>query len=98
MEENLLKEIDFDRCVLHCCFSSDDKYILSSGHTGKVKLYDTETGKLIREMIHGECSTYCCFSSDDKNILSCGEDGIVKLFNIEGDLIKKMKHGNIVRC
>uniref|UniRef100_A0A8D9FGS6 WD repeat-containing protein 61 n=1 Tax=Cacopsylla melanoneura TaxID=428564 RepID=A0A8D9FGS6_9HEMI len=63
-------------------FSPDDKYVLSGSQSGKINLYDVETGKL--EQIfdtRGKFTLSIAYSSDGHWIASGALDGIINIFD-----------------
>ena len=70
-------------------FDKDNIRILSSGDDHTAKLWDANTGRLIRTFEGHLKSVYTAeFSNDEKQIVTSSEDGTAKLWDIEtGDII-----------
>ena len=66
-------------------FSSDGKFLLSGGNDNTVRLWDVETGKLLKTVRgHAGWVRSCVFSSDSQQVLSGSHDHQAKLWNIGG--------------
>ena len=65
------------------CFSPNGKQVISGSDDATIKLWDVETGRVIRPFI-GERRVYSvCFSSDGKQVISGLDDGNIKLWDVE---------------
>eukprot|EP00826_Nyctotherus_ovalis_P020852 TRINITY_DN1661_c0_g3_i2.p1 TRINITY_DN1661_c0_g3~~TRINITY_DN1661_c0_g3_i2.p1 ORF type:complete len:625 (-),score=159.27 TRINITY_DN1661_c0_g3_i2:71-1945(-) len=63
--------------------SKDNKYFVTSGNLGVVRLWDTSTLKMMAEVkAHSGCATCARFSPDEKQIVSTGEDGLIMIWNL----------------
>jgi WD40 repeat protein len=80
---------DFVNCV---AFSPDGEVIASAGDT-TIKLWDTDTGLLIRNLEgHTRKVTRVAFSPDGKTIASGGNDGTVRVWSAQtGKLIRSLE-------
>ena len=62
-----------------CAFSSDQKYIVTTGHEGRVVMWELETmlarnkELMVMEGHHGPVFSVC-FSNDGTRIVSCSSD------------------------
>jgi WD40 repeat protein len=71
--------------------------LLASGHSqGAVRLWDVQTGKLVRKLDGGQRQvTALCFAPDDKTLASCYEDKGIRLWQVaDGKELYKLEHGN----
>jgi WD40 repeat protein len=71
------------------CYSPDNKQLASGNYKGSIKIWDMETGQLIR-ILHGHTHVInsICYSSDNKQIASGSGDHSIKIWNAEtGQLI-----------
>jgi hypothetical protein len=67
-------------------FSRDGKLLVSCGNDNTVRVWNVETGRLIRTFRgHGSWVQACVFSQDARWILSAGYDAQVRKWSIEGD-------------
>ena len=70
--------------VNYAKFSPDSKYALSAGSDKTLRLWDVETGKLIRTFRgHTDVIYSVAFSSDGKLALSGSWDATVRLWNVD---------------
>ncbi|MCY6490851.1 AAA-like domain-containing protein [Leptolyngbya sp. GGD] len=78
--------------ILELNFSPNGQIIASASEDGTAKLWEAQTGKLIRTLEHADRLWSVHFSSDGKLLASASRDGIVKLWNVEtGELVKTVK-------
>ena len=64
-------------------FSADEKKIASASWDHSIKIWDTETGKLINSIIgHDGPVNAVNFSYDGKHLFSAGYDGTIRFWNI----------------
>lgn len=76
---------------------SPDKQWLVSGSSDKtVKLWDFESGQLLKTFKgHGGAITSVCIGPDNRRIVSTGEDNTLKLWDVEnGSLLKSLEGHN----
>ncbi|MEW6609592.1 MAG: WD40 repeat domain-containing protein [bacterium] len=74
-------------------FSPDGRYIVSGGFDNTVRLWEKDTGKLIR-IFKGHTSSVdsVTFSPDGKYVVSGSNDETIKLWNVQtGELIRTLK-------
>jgi len=69
--------------------SPNGKTIASGGGSGKVKLWDVKTKKVIARWIgHAEGTESLCWSVDDERVVSGSNDGTIRVWDIEnGDTV-----------
>jgi len=66
-------------------FSSDGRFLISGGNDNTVRLWNVETGKLLKTVRgHAGWVRSCVFSSDSQQVLSGSHDHRAKLWNIGG--------------
>jgi WD40 repeat protein len=60
--------------------SHDGKWLVTAGHGGQVKLWETATGREMRSFTgHLDLINDLCFSDDDQWLVTCSGDGLLKL-------------------
>jgi hypothetical protein len=70
--------------VLSASFSPDGRYALPGGEDGAVKLWDAETGALLKAFYgHGGAVRSAAFSPDGKYLVSNGSDNTVRIWEAE---------------
>jgi WD40 repeat protein len=70
--------------VSGCAFSPDGKLIVSASYDGALKVWDSETGQLLRPLKGHEWSVSgCAFSPDGKLIVSASDDRTLKVWDAE---------------
>jgi len=77
-------------------FSSDGQFIASGGWEGSIKLWDANSGALIKTFDAHESSitggaNSVVFSPDISTLISGGEDGNIKIFDIQTEKITLIK-------
>lgn len=75
-------------------FSSDDKYIVSGSHAGKIRLYDSESGaqEKVLDTRGGKFILSVACSPDGKYIASGAIDGIINIFDvIQGKVLQTLE-------
>jgi WD40 repeat protein len=70
--------------VLGCAFSPDGKLIVSASDDYRLKVWDSETGRLLRTLEgHSSYVRGCAFSPDGKLIVSASDDNTLKVWDAE---------------
>ena len=67
--------------VLAVAVALDGKWLASAGNDKTIKLWETDSGKLLGSLRHGYAVNGVAISSDGAWIASAGEDGSVKLWD-----------------
>ena len=67
--------------IWKCVFSDDGTRLLTSGHDGRVMIWDLATGAAIASVLHGDIVPWGRFSPDGRRFLTVGVDGLVKLWD-----------------
>ncbi|MBA3460394.1 MAG: protein kinase, partial [Deltaproteobacteria bacterium] len=67
--------------VWKCVFSNDGTRLLTSGHDGRVTIWDLATGAAISSVLHGDIVPWGRFSPDGRRFFTVGVDGLVKLWD-----------------
>ena len=68
--------------LMSVCISHNNKYFVTGGMSGVVRVYDFSNGTFIADCkAHSNTVTCVKFSSDDKQIVSTGKDGLVVVWN-----------------
>jgi WD40 repeat protein len=68
--------------LLSICISHNNKYFVTGGQLGIVRIYDFSNGSFIAECkAHSSTITCVKFSPDDKQVVSTGRDGLVVVWN-----------------
>jgi len=63
--------------------SKDNKYFVTAGNSGVVRVWDANAMKMITEAkAHSGCSNCATFSPDGKQIVSTGADGLTMIWNL----------------
>jgi len=63
--------------------SNSNKYFVTGGQAGVVRLYDFASGTFIVDCkAHSRAITSLAFSADDRQVISTGRDGLVAVWNI----------------
>ena len=79
----IYKNITNVNCVSICPM---DKILVSGHHSGKVKLFDFNTGKRIITFLgHSHYVYSVCFDSSGKRLASCGQDNTIKIWNMTSE-------------
>jgi len=82
-----------------CAISNDSKYVVScGGDDDSVKVWDFESGKLLKVLRgHYESVYYCSISHDSKYVMCCSDDGTVRVWDLESkECIMILKAGREV--
>jgi WD40 repeat protein len=84
--------------VKSVAFAPDGCRALSGGADGTVRLWDLETGNILRQFPHGAWIWSVAFSPDGRSALSAGRDGIAHLWDFKtGEERRRLEgHGNPV--
>ena len=62
--------------------STDGKQVASAGTDGRVRVYNTLTGQLVRTMAgHVDAVYRLAFSAAGNRLLSCGHSGVLRVWN-----------------
>lgn len=90
-----VKSMNVDNIVLSSNgqhIASGGKMLISAGSVkdGEIKIWDTQTGALLREWVtYGHPVTSMLFSADNKALISGGSDGSVKIWEVKsGQLLR----------
>ena len=76
-------------------FSPDGKKIITTSADTIVRMYDAETGKVLKEMKgHTDAITDLVYSLDGKYIVTSSFDGTVRLWNSESGKTVRILHGH----
>jgi WD40 repeat protein len=68
--------------LLSISISNSNKYFVTGGMLGVVRVFEFESGKFVSECrAHSNIITNVKFSPDDKQIVSVGRDGLVAVWN-----------------
>lgn len=69
--------------LLSICISHNNKFFVTGGMLGIVRLYEFASGKFITECRgHSSAIASVKFAPDDKQIISAGRDGLVVVWNV----------------
>ena len=86
---------NWKKCI---SISSDDKWIVSCGYSTIIKLWDVDTGQIIRIFHDDTWVEHVSFSSNNKWIASAS-DRHVKLWNVDdGKIFRSFIHTDYVYC
>lgn len=79
--------------VASVAFSADGASVLTGSNDGKARLWDTQSGKLIKVLEgHTEAVSVAAFSPNGEFVLTGSIDGTAKLWNLEsGDTIRAFR-------
>ncbi len=78
-------------------FSPDGKWLVDSGHDGRIRLWDVASGQVARRLAHGTGNDVhdFAFSPDGKWLVSVGTDYAVRLWDFaSGQMLQTMTHSN----
>ncbi|MCL4875036.1 MAG: protein kinase [Anaerolineae bacterium] len=78
--------------VFGAVFSLDERYIITGAGDSDIRIWDIETGEVVRRLTgHTGAVNAIDLSPDGKTILSASEDGTLRLWDFEtGDLIREI--------
>eukprot|EP01125_Pyxidicula_operculata_P021681 TRINITY_DN850_c0_g1_i2.p1 TRINITY_DN850_c0_g1~~TRINITY_DN850_c0_g1_i2.p1 ORF type:complete len:2119 (-),score=466.83 TRINITY_DN850_c0_g1_i2:988-7344(-) len=101
-----LLQIQASMDVNDCCYSLDQKYVLSAQRDGSLSLWSSITGESAAKIMnHKGIVNSCEFSKDGKKFLSTGEDGLLNIYESDTkQLLTSIKHtaalnsGNFSPC
>lgn len=84
--------------ILHGSFSPNGDYILTASEDNTTKLWETESGKLIRTLEgHTKPITSSTFSMDGKTIITTSQDGLLKGWEtLSGNLLYTIRVGSYI--
>ena len=68
--------------IVSFIISNDNQFILTCAFEEPLKLWDRNSGKLLREFYHEDILTEILISSDNKYILASGEGEIIYIWNL----------------
>lgn len=72
-----------DGAVSHCAVTPDGKRLVSCGHDGTVRLWDTGTGRqLARLEGHAGPVNHCAVSADGELLATAGDDGTIRVWRL----------------
>ena len=81
--------------VTSCCMSSDDRFIVSASCDNTLKIWDVESGTLLKTLQgHQGNVDSCCLSSDDRFIVSESWDNTLKIWDVESGALLKTLQGH----
>lgn len=85
--------------VASASFSPDSKMIVTGSWDNSAKVWDTQTGQVIRKLEGGHTSfiNTATFSPDGQTILTASDDGTAKLWNVETGAVVKSLIGHTDR-
>ncbi len=85
-----------------CAITGDGTRVVSAGHDGTVRLWDTATGECLRVMTgHEGGVTSCAITCDAARVASAGHDGTVRLWDTaSGECLRVMTghRGEVRSC
>lgn len=96
---NIINAMSHKSNVNHVSVSHDNKYIISSGDDGLIKMWAFDKGNLVKTFKgHTGKINRAYFTNDDKIIISVSDDKTIKLWNVDnGQMIKTIsEHQNNV--
>ena len=81
------------------CFLNDGKMVASGSRDKIIKIWNIETGKVIRNLEeHTDTVWSICLSSNGKTLVSGSYDKYIIVWNVEtGKVIRKIQGGNMIR-
>ncbi len=88
----LMYKVNHGETVNEIQFTADDTYFLSAGMNSEVKIWETDTGKLIRTLTPGREFGFVCgfFSPDGKYVVASGFKGDIFLWDFAtGELLRE---------
>jgi WD40 repeat protein len=90
----VLRDSEPRQAIYGVTFSPTDHCLATAGKDGVVRLWDSDTGRLLRRLrCHNDEVNWAAFSPDGKTLATAGDDGAVKLWDVatgelKGQLIK----------
>lgn len=91
------KSLRHNSVVYSAVFSPDSKYIITASLDSTARIWDTETGKLIKIFLHNGAVNSAGFSPCGKYIVSASDDKAAHIWNAKtGELIKTYQHNGAV--
>ncbi len=88
----MMYKVDHGETVNEVQFTSDDKYFLSAGMNSEVRIWEAETGKLVKTLSPDRDFGFVCgfFSPDSKYVAASGFEGDIFLWDFEtGELVRE---------
>jgi WD40 repeat protein len=84
--------------VEYCSFSPDSKKIASASCDKTIKIWDIETGNLLKTLNgHNDTVNSCCFSPDGEKLASASFDKTIRIWNVNsGNLLKTIGYSDVV--
>jgi WD40 repeat protein/serine/threonine protein kinase len=81
------------RSVFHAAFSADGTRLVTAGRDG-ARVWETETGALVRRLEHGEMVWRAAFSPDGARIVTSSYDGMARIWNVHSgaQIVPPLKH------
>merc|ERR1719335_1381628 len=68
----------------YAVLSNGNHFIVSASQDGKLKIWDVETGSLLKTLEgHLDLVGSCCLSSDNRFVISASRDKTLKIWDIE---------------
>ena len=72
-------------------FSSDEKFFITGGSDGTIKVWDFETKKLVRIFIHSGMVRKIFLTSGDKYLISCAFSKVIYIWDFHtGKIVREL--------
>ena len=77
-------KLEHHKRISRIVFSKSDKFLGVGWHDNKIRIFETETGRMVSTMSgHFSAVSALIFSLDERNIISGGTDGVVKIWDLQ---------------
>ncbi len=77
--------INNDKCINAIIFDKSNKFLVTAGDDGRIRLFDIATGKQVEvQRAHGKGVAKIIFSPTSNEIISAGKDGKIKRWSLPG--------------